>query len=112
LAADEFRKRREMFFHTGNGHGSITRGRNVRAQHMYYLYGSRHGTPKRLVATFDSEAQLLAYVHWATLFEHDGLRQFEKGSSLAGYHGYSYAGEPLTNDDAATVDHNPSPSML
>ena len=79
---------------------------------MYYLYGSRPGTPKRLVATFDSEAQLLAYVRWATLSEHDGVRQFEKGSSLAGYHGYSYASEPLTNDDAATVDHNPSPSML
>jgi hypothetical protein len=54
----------------------------------------------------------LAYVRWATLSEHDGVRQFEKGSSLAGYRGYSYAGEPLTNDDAATVDHNPSPSML
>jgi len=79
---------------------------------MYYLYGSRPGTLKRLVATFDSEAQLLAYVRWATLSEHDGVRQFEKGSPLAGYHGYSYSSEPLTNDDAVTVDHNPSPSML
>lgn len=79
---------------------------------MHYLYGTRAGMRARLVATFDSEQQLAAYVRWATLSEHDGARKFEKGSSLAGYHGYSYAGEPLTHDDAATVDHNPSPSML
>ena len=36
---------------------------------MYYLYGSRPGVPRRLVATFDSEEQLLAYVRWATLSE-------------------------------------------
>ena len=81
-------------------------------QHMYYLYGSRPGTPKTLVATFDSEAQLLAYVRWATLSEHGGIRRFEKGSSLAGYHEFSYSGEHLTNDDPTTADHNPSPSML
>ena len=52
-------------------------------------------------------------MRWATLSDHDGVRRFEKGSSLAGYQGYSYAGEPLSDDDdAATVDHNPSPSML
>jgi len=79
---------------------------------MYYLYGSRPGASTRLVATFGSEEQLLAYVRWATLSEHDGVRQFEKGSSLAGYHEYSFSSEPVTNDDAATVDHNPSPSML
>jgi hypothetical protein len=79
---------------------------------MYYLYGSRPGISKRLVATFDSEAQLLAYVRWATLAVHDDVRQFEKGSSLAGYHGYSYSSEPLTDDNAAAVDHNPTPSML
>src|ERR1700753_706293 len=28
---------------------------------MYYLYGSRAGAPRKLVAPFDSEAQLLAY---------------------------------------------------
>ena len=55
---------------------------------------------------------MLAYVRWATLSEHGGVRQFEKGSSLAGYHEFSYSGEPVTNDDPATVDHNPSPSML
>lgn len=79
---------------------------------MYYLYGFGPGTPRKLVATFDSEEQLLAYVRWATLSERGGVRQFEKGSSLAGYHEHSYSSEPLTNEDAATVDHNPSPSML
>ena len=79
---------------------------------MHYLYGSRPSMPGRLVATFDSEQQLTAYVRWATLSEHDGVRKFEKGSSLAGYQGYSHTDEPLTDEDAATVDHNPSPSML
>jgi hypothetical protein len=79
---------------------------------MYYLYGSRLGAPRRLVATFDSEAQLLAYVRWATLSEHGGVRRFEKGSSPAGFHEYSFSSNPVTNDDPATVDHNPSPSML
>ena len=41
---------------------------------MYYLYGSRPGAPRRLVATFDSEAQLLAYVRRATLSEYGGIR--------------------------------------
>jgi hypothetical protein len=79
---------------------------------MYCLYGSRPGVPRRLVATFDGEEQPLAYVRWATLSEHGGVRQFEKGSSLAGYHGFSYSGESATNDDAATAEHNPSPRML
>ena len=79
---------------------------------MYYLYGSRVGGSSKLVATFDTVEQLLAYVRWATLSEQDGIRQFEKGSSLAGYHESQYSGEPLTNDDAAAVDHNPTPSML
>jgi hypothetical protein len=81
-------------------------------QHMYYLYGSRPDAPRRLVATFDSEAQLLAYVRWATLSHHGDVRRFEKGSSLAGSHKFSYSGEPVTDDDPATADHNPSPSML
>ncbi len=79
---------------------------------MYYLYGSKLGAPKKLVATFDSEEQLRAYVRWATLSERDGVFQFEKGSSLAGYHQYSYSSEPRTDEDATAVDHNPSPSML
>lgn len=79
---------------------------------MYYLYGTRPGTPTKLVATFDSEEQLMAYVRWATLSERDGVRKFEQGSSLVRYQGSTYASEPLTDDDPATVDHNPSPSML
>ncbi len=47
---------------------------------MSYLYGSKTGAPKKLVATFDSEEQLLAYVRWATLSERDGVRQFERGA--------------------------------
>jgi hypothetical protein len=79
---------------------------------MYYLYVSKTGTPKKLVATFDSEAQLLAYVRWATLSARDGVRQFEKGSVLAGYHQYTDSAEPLTDEDVTAVDHNPTPSML
>ncbi len=79
---------------------------------MYYLYGSRPGSEERLAATFDSEAQLLAYVRWATLSERDGLRRFEKGSALVNYSQFRQSSEPLTDDDPEAVDHNPTPSML
>jgi len=79
---------------------------------MYFLYGSKPKVPQKLVATFDSEQQLLAYVRWATLWERDGVCKFEQGSSLSGYQGWSYAAQPLTEEDVASVDHNPSPSML
>jgi hypothetical protein len=79
---------------------------------MYYLYGSKTGAPKKLVATFDSEEQLLAYVRWATLSERNGVRQFEKGSALASCHQFGYSSEPLTDEDVTAVVHNPSPSML
>ena len=46
---------------------------------MHYLYGSRPEMPRRLVATFDSEQQLTAYVRWATLSEHDGGPQVREG---------------------------------
>jgi len=82
------------------------------ARSIYYLYGSKTGAPKRLVATFDSEEQLLAYVRWATLTERNGVRQFEKGSALASCHEFDYSSEPQTDEDATAVDHNPSPSML
>lgn len=53
---------------------------------MYYLYASKPGVSRKLVATFDSEAQLLAYVGWATLAKNpDGTSKFEQGSALAGY---------------------------
>lgn len=79
---------------------------------MHYLYGSKLGGSPKLVATFDTEEQLRAYVRWATLSERDGAFQFEKGSSLAGYHRFDFSNEPRTDDDASAVDHNPTPSML
>jgi hypothetical protein len=79
---------------------------------MHYLYGSKTGAPLKLVATFDTEEQLRAYVRWATLSERDGAFQFEKGSSLASCHQYRYSSEPLTAEDASAVNHNPTPSML
>jgi hypothetical protein len=80
---------------------------------MHYLYGSKKNVPQRLVATFSSEPQLLAYVRWATL-EPTGERsgKFEQGSVLAGYSSWESSDEPLTNDDASAVEHNPTPSML
>lgn len=80
---------------------------------MRYLYGSKRNQPWRLVATFDSEAQLLAYVRWATLVDlGHGHGKFEQGSSLAGFDRWQAASQPLNDDDQAAVFHNPSPSML
>jgi hypothetical protein len=79
---------------------------------MYYLYASKPGRVKNLVATFDSEQQLLAYVRWATLSEQGGVRKFEQGSSLAGYQSWSYEQRAATEETRPGVDHNPSPSML
>jgi hypothetical protein len=79
---------------------------------VHYLYGCKIGAPRKLVATFDTKEQLLAYVRWATLSQRDGVRQFEKGSALASCQEYSHSSEPLTDEDATGVDHNPSPSML
>ena len=80
---------------------------------MHYLYASKSGVERRLVATFDSEQQLLAYARWATL-ESTGERagKFEQGSVLVGYARWETSAHPLTNDDASLVDHNPTPSML
>lgn len=80
---------------------------------MQYLYGAKPKEPRKLVATFDSEPQLLAYVRWATLQESaEGRKKFEQGSPLVGYSDHEYSSEPLTADDPASVPHNPSPSML
>jgi hypothetical protein len=69
--------------------------------------------PLRLVATFDSEPQLLAYVRWATL-EETGERsgKFEQGSVLAGYNRWEPSRDALTDEDYTAVEHNPTPSML
>jgi hypothetical protein len=80
---------------------------------MRYLYGSKRGVPRRLVATFDSEQQLLAYVRWATLTSTGGSEaKFEQGSPLASFTSWDQSAMPLTDDDKETVVHNPSPSML
>ena len=80
---------------------------------MYYLYGSKDNVARRLVATFGSEQQLLAYVRWATLSgASDTTPKFEQGSALAGYSGWEYSEQLLTDDDEASVVHNPTPSML
>ena len=68
---------------------------------------------RRLVATFGSEQQLLAYVRWATL-EETGPQsgKFEQGSALAGYNRWESSAAPLTEEDETEVAHNPTPSML
>jgi hypothetical protein len=80
---------------------------------MHFLYGSKKNVERQLVATFTSEPQLLAYVRWATL-EPTGERsgKFEQGSVLAGYGSWESSHDPLTDEDASTVEHNPTPSML
>jgi hypothetical protein len=80
---------------------------------MYFLYGAKDGARLKLAATFDSEQQLLAYVHWATLEQLPGRRaKFEQGSALVGFNTEHHSARPLTSDDAEDVPHNPSPSML
>ena len=79
---------------------------------MHYLYGMRSGSPPRLVATFDTEEQLKAYLRWATVSRRDEVCQFEKGSALAGYHVAAQSNQPLTNDDPGSIEHNPTPNML
>jgi hypothetical protein len=80
---------------------------------MHYLYASKKNVARKLVATFSSEPQLLAYVRWATL-ESTGERsgKFEQGSVLASYNSWESSPEPLTEEDASAVEHNPTPSML
>ena len=81
---------------------------------MHYLYGiKKAGAARRLVATFGSEQQLLAYVRWATLQDLGNRRgKFEQGSALASYEAWEQSSEPLTQEDATVVLHNPTPSML
>ncbi|MEX2114581.1 MAG: hypothetical protein WD845_15410 [Pirellulales bacterium] len=78
---------------------------------MHYLYGSKRGS-ERLVATFGSEQQLLAYVRWATLSSDQRGTKFEQQSVLAGYDSWRQSQELLTDDDPQAAAHNPSPTML
>jgi hypothetical protein len=78
---------------------------------MQYLYGAKRGGEFRLVATFSSEVELLAYVHWANVPDaSDRYGRFEPTSALAGYEGWEYSDHPLTSDDPAVVVHNPTPN--
>lgn len=80
---------------------------------MHFLYGSKRNGPLRLVATFDSEQQLLSYVRWATLESHVPQRgKFEQGSALAGYDAWQRSTEPLTEDDVTAALHAPTPNMM
>jgi hypothetical protein len=80
---------------------------------MHYLYGLKKDGLRRLVATFGSEQQLLAYVRWATLQDFGDRRgKFEQGSALASYEAWEQSAEPLTDEDATDSLHNPTPSML
>jgi hypothetical protein len=80
---------------------------------MLYLYASKPNVTQKLVATFDTEQQLLAYAGWATLESRaDGTRKFEQGSALAGFRSWTQSDRPLTDEDLTTVVHNPTPSML
>ena len=67
----------------------------------------------RLVATFDSEQQLLSYVRWATLQESpDGLKRFEQGSTLVGFNDERHSQAPLTEDEPEQVPHRSATGML
>ena len=80
---------------------------------MHYLYGIKRDGPPRLVATFTSEQQLLAYVRWATLESHEPQHgKFEQGSALASCNSWESSVEPLTAEEPTGVVHNPTPSML
>ena len=80
---------------------------------MHYLNGSKKVGPKKLMATFGSEQQLLAYVRWA-MFQVYGNRcgKFEQGSALASCESWSHATEPLTDDDENATLHNPQGAQL
>ena len=80
---------------------------------MHYLYGIKRDGPPRLVATFTSAQQLLAYVRWATLESHEPQHgKFEQGSALASCSSWESSVEPHTAEDPSGVVHNPTPSML
>ncbi len=68
-----------------------------------------------LVATFDTEEQLRAYVQWATLRKKsEGRSDFEQGSALAGYSRWFTEQDQsgIQQEISEDVIHNPSPNML
>lgn len=80
---------------------------------MIYLYGLKPSGDQTLVASFDTEEQLLAYVRWATLKRNDdGSYKFEQGSPLVGFSYYQIGEAPDGIERPAELPHNPTPSML
>jgi hypothetical protein len=80
---------------------------------MHYLYGSKRDQPWKLVATFSTAEQLLAYVRWATLSDLGQNRgKFEQGSALAGMDRWKASTTSDPQDEVENVVHNPSPTML
>jgi hypothetical protein len=80
---------------------------------MHYLYASKRNVSRKLVATFSSQQQLLAYVRWATLQDFGEQRgKFEQGSALASYDAWEQSDHALSEEDETAVLHNPTPSML
>ena len=78
---------------------------------MWNLYGIKGDNDRRIVATFGSEQQLLAYVSWATLRRNeDGTFKFEQKTPLTGCVKYDYS--RASRDELIDVPYNPTPSML
>jgi hypothetical protein len=79
----------------------------------HYLYGTRRNGKTELVAKFESEQQLLAYVRYAILrVEDDGTHVFEQKTPLTGCVGYTVATEVSEEDKVKDVPENPTPTML
>ena len=75
---------------------------------MYYLYGSRPGAPRRLVATFDSERTVGLRGRRATLSEYGGIRGTieKKITSEITFKGYTVrASKEVFADDASRSAH-------
>ena len=71
---------------------------------MHFLYASKPGVTRKLVATFDTLPQLQAYVNWATLGHHEnGTYKFEQGSALASYQSWEQSTTSEAGDDVESV---------
>jgi len=80
---------------------------------MWNLYGIKGDGPRKLVAMFDSEQQLQAYVNYATLkTEPDGSHKFEQKTPLASYSNYEYERAAAGQEVPEDLPVNPSPTML
>jgi hypothetical protein len=80
---------------------------------MWNLYGIKTAGKKKLVAMFDSEQQLRAYVNYATLkSEPDGTHKFEQKTALASYTNYEYERAEPGQAVPEEIPVNPTPTML